>query len=207
MSKKLISKLTVEEAWNTLPVGLGTNDAYVSLGKNDQRRLDPWFEEIRYSIAAEIAAERDAEIADLRFRLDEARQGISKVSNDRHELSVALTVKDAEIARLQAELDRQKPKPRKTAGEKLTELLKSYGVLFFEWNHLVPEERKRLDDAAAATESPLLIDDPEPPSDGELFERACLHTRRDGGKAITHDWSESAAKFLRLRAERDGETT
>ena len=62
---------------------------------------------------------------------------------------------------------------------------------------------------AMAAELPLSDieeDVPEPPkTDGELFEQAMLASRVDCGKAITHDWNKSAAEFLRLRAERDGD--
>lgn len=95
----------------------------------------------------------------------------------------------------------------KTPGERLCEYRVGMGDTKTEWRDCFPLSRESYEiEAKDLGIQPIEEDVPEPPkTDGELFEQAMLASRVDCGKAITHDWNKSAAEFLRLRAERDGD--
>ena len=83
------------------------------------------------------------------------------------------------------------PKPRRTGGQKV------FNARWpgHNWPPILPSDREGWEIAAKELGIP---DDPEPPSDGELMEKAHNTTSPNA------EWSTVAAEFLRLRAERDG---
>lgn len=217
---------TAREAWNLLPHGLNTRVPYSDLPESDKDRFYRWYAELE----KRIAAEKDAEIARLeRFevafnewsdktdwvqekndwefptlgmhRADVMRKEILRLESELGKMDAEITQLKARIAELERTATPGQPKTRKTAGEKLCDVLLAHGANGTGWKSRHEENQRALQ--AAAIELGL-TDDPEPPSDGELLEQAWLHSRSDNGRCVTHDWDASAAEFRRSLAERDG---
>lgn len=114
----------------------------------------------------------------------------------------------AEIAQLKsqiAELERPAtttpPKPRKTAGQKLCDVLFEI-CQSFRWADYDDKNKERMQSAAIKLG---LIDDPEPKTDGELLCEA--YNAKVMLPLMAADfWKHTADEFLARRAERDWET-
>lgn len=222
----MTEKLTAEKAWNDLPGLLNTSVLYNGLNDKSKSRIDQWFADVE----SRIASEKDAEIERLeRFevafnewsdktdwvqekndwefptlgmhRADVMRKEILRLESELGKMDAEITQLKARIAELERTATPGQPKTRKTAGEKLCDVLLAHGANGTGWKSRHEENQRALQ--AAAIELGL-TDDPEPPSDGELLEQAWLHSRSDNGRCVTHDWDASAAEFRRSLAERDG---
>lgn len=233
-----MAELTAEEACNTLHVASGSNVWHL-LPLSSKSDVTRWFDWLRDRIATETAAAKDAEIARLKAELDDEAACVREVIRD--DLREALKRDDVEldwlidhVRSLRESLDTwgkktqwvqdrrdwgfpafgmhradvmrrrieelelaatqvkpvAKPKPRRTGGQKVRDWLENHA------GHL----DHRINDEAfeAFAKDHGIDDDPEPPTDGELLEKAYDEA------ATNAEWAAVAAEFLRLRAERDG---
>lgn len=167
----MATTLLAKAAWKEMLVDAHCLCEWDDLSALDQGRFTDWLER--------IVAEKDAEIARLRSVNSEL-----------------------EVARLKADLAtarraKPEPTPRRTGGQKLHDSMRER-VDWRPWRDC--GEQHHADMEAVAKEHGI-PDDPEPPSDGELLEKA--HDEA----ATNAEWGTVAAEFLKLRAERDGGAT
>lgn len=140
--------------------------------------IDNWFRWLRERIVDEVHAEIEPQVMKERRERDELKK-------DRDTLA-------ARVKELEAATAKPAPKPRHTGGQKVRDWLE---------NHVGHLDHRINDEAFEAfAKEHGIPDDPEPPSDAELMRRA---SEASDGSTSAY-WSQCAAEFLRLLAERDG---
>lgn len=140
----------------------------------------------------QLKKERD----NLAARVKELEDTNKKAVNSLCEEATGRLDAEKEVARLKAELEassaKPAPKPRRTGGQKVREALEYHAG---HSDHNISDEA--FEKVACEWAIP---DDPDPPSDGELMRKA---SEASDGSTSAY-WSQCAAEFLRLLAERDG---